>query len=72
MMLCADLAIFPLPILRYTFMEESCFRIVYDTVRNYGILIKNVSGSYFVAQNVEISRIFFLTETMSKKAVLLY
>jgi hypothetical protein len=66
--LCADVAMFPLPILRC--MEENCFRIVYDNVKSYGI-IKNVSGSNFVAQNVEILG-NFLSETVSKKTFLLY
>jgi hypothetical protein len=81
--LCAELAMFPLSIFRRSFIEENCFIIVYDTVRNYGtinplkdelnpichllallvahhilhvsrIRVKNVSGSNFVAQNVEI------------------
>jgi hypothetical protein len=54
--LCADLAMFPLPIFR--FIEENCFRIVYDNIRNYGI-IKKVSGLNFVAQNLEILGNFY-------------
>ena len=71
--LCADLAIFPLPILRCSFMEENCFRIVYDTVRNYGI-VKNLSGSYFIAQNVEIFGIFLIGNNVKESglAVLKY
>ena len=64
--LCADLAMFPLSILRCSFIEENYFRIVYDTARNYGI-IKNVSGSNFVAQNVEILVNFFYRKQCQRK-----
>jgi hypothetical protein len=51
-------------------MEENCFKIVYDTVRNYGIF-KNASGSNFVAQNVEILGFFLIGNNVKESGLVL-